>query len=161
MRKIGITITAAAFLAAAVATAQDPRFSRDTSGAGQPVVNDARTGLTWQGCAMGQTGNACTGTPAMTGWQAAVNYCEGLEWGGHTDWRLPAQDELLGIVDRSRSQPAIDTGAFPENTSGWYWSSTAYTSKDNIAWGVFFHNGTASVVDKKIRFLVRCVRASK
>jgi len=158
MKSTVIAVFAVSILVAVSATAQAPRFNRETPRAGQPVVVDSRTGLMWQGCARGQSGDTCGGTSAASGWQAAVSYCEGLDWAGHTDWRLPSSDELRGIVDRNHEKPAIDTAVFPGTESRWFWTSSVYTSNPAIAWGVFFHNGSASLVDRKIQFLARCVR---
>ena len=46
---------------------------------------------------------------------------------GKTAWRLPKRGELFGIVDASRSSPAIDTVWFPSTASADYWTSTPYT----------------------------------
>ena len=35
-------------------------------------------------------------------WQDAKRYCENYRGGGHTDWRMPTQDELEGLYDRSK-----------------------------------------------------------
>ena len=54
------------------------------------TVMDNLTGLMW-------ARNANLGG-AMT-WSNAVVYCEGLTYGGHSDWRLPNRRELLSLVN--------------------------------------------------------------
>ena len=46
---------------------------------------------------------------------------EGPGFANHSDWRLPTVKELLTIVDRSRSLPAIDP-IFGPTQSDYYWS---------------------------------------
>jgi len=36
-------------------------------------------------------------------WKDAKQYCKNYRGGSYTDWRLPTQDELVGLYDR-RSQ---------------------------------------------------------
>ncbi|MBW2276802.1 MAG: DUF1566 domain-containing protein, partial [Deltaproteobacteria bacterium] len=90
------------------------RFTRDSSATAEPVVIDHVTGNTWQGCARGLTGAECSvGNVTTSPWSEAAPYCEGLSWGGHSDWRLPDRWELESIVDLGTFDPAIDTTAFP------------------------------------------------
>ena len=34
-------------------------------------------------------------------WTNAKSYCENYRGGGYTDWRMPTQDELAGLYDKS------------------------------------------------------------
>ena len=78
------------------------------------TVTDMNTGLIWQKNDDGITRY----------WSAAKSYCESLELGGHTDWRLPSRRELLLLVNFGYEYPAIDLEYFPECHGDWYWSST-------------------------------------
>jgi hypothetical protein len=42
-------------------------------------------------------------------WYGAKSYCEEYRGGGHTDWRLPTQDELAGLYDSNKSYKATQT----------------------------------------------------
>ncbi len=52
-----------------------------------------------------------------TYWIGRMSYC------GSSAWRLPTVDELLTLVDHSRTNPAIDTKYFPYTSNGNYWTS--------------------------------------
>ena len=78
----------------------------------------------------------------------ALQLCETLNRHGHTDWYLPARDEL-NVLYTNRS--AI--GGFMTNP---YWSSTEINS--NFAWRQDFSDGSQSGRNKASSFVVRCVR---
>jgi hypothetical protein len=120
--------------------------SYDTSTPG--VVVDKVTGLIWQ-----------RDVPASSyNWADAKAYCAGLSLAGHQDWRLPTSIELVSLVDFTRSNPAIDTTAFPSTPSDWFWSSSPVAGYAYGAWYVDFHRGYSYYggVDGADR--VRCVR---
>jgi hypothetical protein len=111
---------------------------------GDGTVTDLNTGLMWQQAASG----------SQMDWDSAGSYCSGLSLAGYSDWRLPAADELQSIVDYGRSNPAIDTTAFPGAQSSNYWSSTTHDYKSE-AWNVDFNGGQAGYHNGGY---VRCVR---
>lgn len=112
------------------------------------IVTDEATGLLWQ-----------QKTPTKTmNWQNALTYCERLELGDHTDWRLPTITELLSLVDYSRYNPTVNTKYFPDTVSSYYWSSTTYAYNTYYAWGVYFHNGYDYSYYKNSSYYVRAVR---
>ncbi len=88
---------------------------------GDGTITDGHTGLTWQQVP----------SDASFTWQEAVDYVDGLELGGHDDWRLPSAKELWSIADFSSSWPYLDTDYFSlasgEVTKDeQYWTSTTY-----------------------------------
>jgi hypothetical protein len=143
-----------------------PRYSRWEPIGGEPVVDDAATGLMWQGCVFGQTGVACTGTVARSNWELALAGCEALDWGGFTDWYLPSLIELSTIVDdRLFSSEAtgwrgpVDPLAFPSTPDGIAWTSTPSAGSAMNAWAVYFTFGSADTIPKSTgTVLERCVR---
>ncbi|MBU1720592.1 MAG: Ig-like domain-containing protein, partial [Bacteroidetes bacterium] len=82
---------------------------------GDGTVTDTTTGLMWQ--------KADDGIPRN--WLEALEYAEGLELAGCNTWRLPNIKELRSIVDRSQTDPAIDTSIFSAQSDK-YWSSTLF-----------------------------------
>jgi hypothetical protein len=57
---------------------------------GDGTVTDAQTGLMWAARDNGHDIN----------WADAKAYCRNYSGGGHTDWRMPTQDELAGLYDK-------------------------------------------------------------
>ncbi|MDI7269494.1 MAG: DUF1566 domain-containing protein, partial [Myxococcota bacterium] len=136
-----------------------PRFTRTEPTANQFVVADAVTGLVWQGCAAGNPGTSCSESPAIRTWQAALDYCEDLNWAGRTDWYLPDVDELASIVDDHRTNPSIDPVAFPDTPANYFWSSSSYSGSSSYAWYVNFSYGYVYDHDKTYsNNVVRCIR---
>ena len=113
------------------------------------LVQDLQTGLVWsQTLACGRVNHA-----------KAVQAAADLRFGGHTDWRLPTIQELLGLVDYSRSDPAIDKKMFPGTESAFYWSSTPYAPNPaDYAWGVGFNYGFSYYYNRDNDYNVRAVR---
>jgi hypothetical protein len=117
---------------------------------GDGAVTDLNTGLMWQ---------QATSSSQMD-WDSAGSYCSGLSLAGHSDWRLPAADELQSIVDYGESGPSIDTTVFQGTLSSEYWSSTTYMSDTSRAWDVSFDVGGVFTRSKDISSYVRCVRGN-
>ena len=117
-------------------------FSRDGD-----IVIDSVTGLEWQ-----------DDESVKRSWEEAIEYCEALELGGHTDWRLPSFNELYTIADHTKRNPAIDA-RFQSIVSDSYWSSTTYVGFKDSAWCVSFNTGLNHANTKSYSRYVRCVRA--
>ncbi len=123
------------------------------------VVHDLSSGLIWQGCSAGQSGESCDqGTEEQYVWQDSIDYCDQMTWAGYSDWRLPEIYELSSIVDPAEGLGAIDDTAFPANSTEWFWSSSSDLSGTDLAWGVRFYYGNVFSNDKADMGAVRCVR---
>jgi len=140
---------------------QTEHFTRNTAMAGNPTVKDNVTGLEWQGCLAGLSGDTCNYRPYMQySWQYALAYCEALSWAGYYDWRLPDLKELLSISDYSKVHPSIDPNVFPATMETYYWTSTTYLYDMKQAWYVDFSEGIILFLWERITFFfVRCVRS--
>jgi hypothetical protein len=126
------------------------------------TITDSATGLIWQKCSAGlgtTIGNCSTGSISSYNWSSAISYCEGLTLGGRSDWRLPNINELGSIIDYTKSSnPSIDSTAFPNTQSDYYWSSSTYAQSTNYAWLVSFFNGYVYNYNKASNGgYVRCV----
>lgn len=73
--------------AAVKETGRDERFIAYDDG----TVLDTQTKLMW----------AAKDNGADINWDDAKTYCEKYRGGGYTDWRMPTQDELEGLFDKS------------------------------------------------------------
>jgi hypothetical protein len=139
--------------------AVDSGLSNDVSAAtggytdnGDGTVTDISTGLMWQKAS----------SSIKETWDDALAYCEGLNFGGNTDWRLPTIKELRSLADYSRYSPAINTTYFPDTlSSSFYWSSTTYALYTNDAWGVYFADGDDTNCIKHWYPHVRAVRGGQ
>ena len=121
-------------------------FTRDN---GTKIVTDNSTGLQWQ-----------DDINITKNWEDAIDYCETLTLGTHTDWRLPNFNELYFIADRSKRDPAIDS-TFQNVVSGNYWSSSTVVGDEGSAWYVYFDGGRDGWDDKSNSFYIRCVRVGQ
>ena len=120
--------------------------SYDTSS--PDVVVDNLTHLVWQK-AIGRT--------TLT-FAEAQQSCADLELGGRTDWRLPSRIELISLVDFSGTRVGnVDDVAFPDAPAAAIWSCSTGPASPPFAWIVDFLHGSAGVVEKTARNLVRCV----
>ena len=91
----------------------------------------------------------------------AERQCDDLVLGGHHDWRLPSRIELVSLIDTTRTQPSIDTEAFPSTPSDWFWTSSLAADDPSAAWYVYFYFGYPKTDDMTSRFSVRCVRSDR
>lgn len=137
-------------------------------------VQDEVTGLTWEGkqAAGGDRGGdrgythydvRSGGTQAQMdagnnthGYVATVN---AMALCGYTDWRLPTADELQGLVDFSRTEPAIDTTWFPNTAAYPYWTSPPVVGVENSGWYVSFVDGQTDRATRFNYLRVRLVRS--
>ncbi len=72
------------------------------------TTTDHNTGLMWETIPMG----------GKMSWEEAIAYCNELELGGYSDWRIPTVEELFSISDFSQGWPYLDTDYFQFDDSG-------------------------------------------
>lgn len=107
-------------------TATD-RFINQNDGS----IKDAKTGLTWSACSVGQIfeGGRCNGSATnFADWKGAlekvVSINSSSELAGITQWRIPNIKELSSLVERRCYNPSINLAVFPDTPSSSYVSST-------------------------------------
>ena len=106
----------------------NPRFTVGTGINGTNLVTDNLTGLMWA-----RNANLLGGS---TNWEGAIDFCNNLNYGGHTDWRLPNTRQLDSLIHYGVFAPALPntagTGQWTNNDpftnvpTGQYWTSTEY-----------------------------------
>ena len=143
-------LIAAGLLLASPVLAQPYSYSTD----GAEVI-DSKTGLTWRRCNEGLAwnGNTCAGTALRFTHEQALAHAQ-----TQAGWRLPNVKELQSIVDRSRSDPAIDTIAFPGTPSWGHWTSSPDIRNPSYAWHNGFSTGGAGSCPRSDADYVRLVR---
>ncbi len=74
------------------------------------TITDRATGLTWMAVDSGafKVGQKRDG---KLNWQEALAWAENMNYGGHSDWRLPNIKELQSIVDYTRSPKTTNSAA--------------------------------------------------
>jgi hypothetical protein len=151
--KLGCSLALLVGLSAgASAQAAEVRFTFSANGA---EVFDAKTGLTWQRCSLGQTwtDGTCKGSASKQSFKQATTMTK-IKGG----WRLPTVKELATLVDTGRGIPAIDLGAFPAAPADWYCTSSPYLGSASLAWYVDFQHGDSSPLNRDQRHHIRLVR---
>ncbi len=111
------------------------------------IVIDSKTGLEWQ-----------DDTNVYDTWQGAIDYCEALNLGRKSDWRLPNINELTSLVDDTRYKPAIDTAVFQNIALNYYWSSSTYDRNESYILVVDMNDGH-HYYNYRYNCYVRCVRS--
>ncbi|UYK82278.1 DUF1566 domain-containing protein [Xanthomonas sacchari] len=101
------------------------------------AVIDNTTGLMWSARSCGDPENEDDGISQ----EHCIERCKQLALLGHKDWRLPTRAELVGLIDDTRHEPAIDTDAFPGVKPQWHWTSTPAAWSSASAWCVNFDSG--------------------
>ena len=92
---------------------------------GDGTVTDNNTGLMWQKTDGGE----------MTFENAGV-YCDTLNLGGYTDWRLPTGIELYSINNHNHLNPALNTVYFTQTQAQYWWSSETQADDATKVWVV-------------------------
>ncbi|MCI5180337.1 MAG: DUF1566 domain-containing protein [Candidatus Electrothrix sp. AW3_4] len=121
-------------------TPEESPYTRSDEG----LVTDAGTDLVWAAVLVDTNNDSLA--DEMT-WEDALAYCATLNFGGHTDWRLPSRHELQSIIDYRRYNPAVDTSFFPA-VIGTFWTSTTPPDATANAYVVNFTSGRIIYADK-------------
>lgn len=110
---------------------------------GDGTITDRKTNLMWL-----KTGRTVWRAIA---WEDAMAYCEKLDAGGHTGWRLPTEEEWKMMADARYRNPALPEPSPFSNvvTFSDYWSKTDYVAGPGYAWAVNLYYGKMKFLNKK------------
>jgi Protein of unknown function (DUF1566) len=134
------------------------RFEKVLTGT---AILDKETGLVW-------AWNA--NLDGLMNWYDAMAYCHRVSIADRRGWRLPTIEELMSLVDGSRSDPALPDGhpftnvQFVDNyPAQWdlYWTSTENESDVDNVWTVQLSHGTVHNIGKNNLLFVWPVRGGK
>ena len=127
----------------------------------EPLVSDVTNGLDWMGCLAGYNGRACLqGSPQRANYQGAVSYCDGLNWAGQSDWRLPTLSEMSGGMDVSTGVYfTLDPFAYSDHGSALrglnnLWTTTRNPMNDS--WSL--RSSGITTLGSASSYYMRCVR---
>lgn len=145
------------------APSKKPRFEH----AGM-LIRDNRTGLFWP-----VNGSLTSETFSWTGAYDYIGVLNNERFAGKDDWRLPTKEELLTLVEFSRSRGYDGSGpersvaaglratGFSHVRDAEYWSSTTSLYDAAEAWFVNLLNGTAGTGHKELYLSVWPVRSGR
>ncbi len=132
------------------------------------IATDTKTGLSWMMCSYGmlwQTDTlSCSGNALQYKWSEALIKADEFEYANKTDWRLPNIKELMSIVERQCSSPAINSLVFVDALAERYWTNSPNINSqgtgvnEDEAWAVSFIDGRNNTPIKESHSFIRLVR---
>lgn len=140
---------------------------------GDGTVTDSATGLMWKQCSEGQTtagAGGCSGTASAFTWQQALQRAQQVNAGaagqplGYADWRVPNIKELISLVERACTSPAINIGLFPPvptSEAFGFWSASPQADFLGAAWVMFIGLGESGYDNESVGNYVRLVRGGQ
>lgn len=133
-------------------TVKDPsesgRFTRNDA---TDIVTDTVTGAMWQDNAI------VADWTSVRNWSSSVSYCDGLVFGGYSDWHMPTLEELqttqgaAGAIDPAFAN-VVSYTYMP------YWTTTQYEDYPTIKMQVTYNSTLPSLGFTGGNALVRCIR---
>ncbi|MDW7774297.1 MAG: DUF1566 domain-containing protein [Desulfobulbaceae bacterium] len=117
---------------------------------GEEAVLDRETGLTWE---------RKPDHSEVKKWHEAIIISYQKVIGGRKGWRLPSVEELLSLVDVTRSAPALPAGhPFLGISSYGYWTATSVVNAQGQGWVVNIGSGETDTDNKQSGLFVWAVR---
>lgn len=138
-------------------TAPSNRYKQDNSG----NVLDTLTGLIWQKCVAGLSGENCEqGQAEKLDWQQA--FAVANEQNDATPnanpWRLPSIKELQQNIELACEEPPLNPFAFKNIPFGEVWSSTPTPRNDNASYQYQYQNSIIFYSARQSKHYVHLVR---
>jgi hypothetical protein len=90
----------------------------------------------------------------------AVAYCDALDLGGHTDWRLPTRLETVSVLDEGMGSGTAMPSAFPIDTQGAHWTASATGTTAGAFFTVNETFGLWTLATGTSTHFARCVRGT-
>lgn len=119
---------------------------------GDGTVFDKSTGLTWQRCVQGRSGENCdSGIAIAYTWSGAFEQAQKANKQtqyGKTCWRVPNINEFETIIEHQCAYPAINLSIFPNAANNSYWTSTPSPTAGVKAFQAYLIDGRIIINDK-------------
>lgn len=157
----------------------------EASGEHWSCVHDNVTGLTWEVKESGEhersgnhsyswysqdasinggdpgraDGGTCSTSPCDT--TGYVTWVNNAKLCGYSDWRLPSITELSSLAVVSKVLPAMDTSYFPNVPQPRFFSRQSASHDPQLAWYVYFSDGSVSFTNKGDASHLRLVRGGQ
>ena len=90
-------------------------------------------------------------------WANAASYCEGLDLGGKTDWKMPTLEQLGTLYSAEKYNNCYWQEGLVGACSN-YWSADVDPADEDNAYTYYFLQGSEISVDKGQQAYIRCVR---
>lgn len=135
------------------------RFKENSDG----TVTDKTTNRVWLRCPLGMEwrDGSCIGQSQEFSYfeaESAVETLNNSRIAGRNDWRIPAVEELSGIVEKRCFRPAINLKVFPYSPESGFWTSTENPGiVTQRVWLVHFFDGRSYIANKNQTWRLRPV----
>ena len=90
----------------------------------------------------------------------AVTYCDDLQLGGQTDWRLPTRLEFISLLDLGMGSGYALPAQIPLEATGDYWTASATAKEADQFYILNDQLGTWTLGVASTKFPARCVRGA-
>lgn len=139
-------------------TAPTIRYKQDQNG----NVLDTLTGLIWQKCVVGLSGENCEqGEAEKLDWQQAFEYANTLNDNtpNAQPWRLPSIKELQQNIELACEEPPLNPFAFKNIPFGEVWSATPNPRNDDASYHYQYQNSIVFYSSRQTKHHVHLVRS--
>lgn len=110
------------------------------------TATDKRTGLVWE-----------IEIHSYMDWKAMLAYCQSLNSGTETGWRLPNKNEIASLLDPNQKRPWTNFPDASKSDAHCLWSSSTYVANASDAWEIC--RGDVSTYHKDFEHnYFRCVK---
>jgi len=135
------------------------------------TISDTSTGLVWEKLSANENIHGASRTHTWAEALHKIEILNVLQFGEHSDWRLPSvreletlmnfdvDDEMIAAIFREPCSPGDDIDVASCTTLSYHWTSTTWGGNPAAAWVVNFGTGTVEASMKNVGRHARAVRS--